>query len=125
VPDDKLDALLIDPAGEKTGMRLRTLAMRLGIQEKDFYIIKAKAGTFLNQLIIEAASGTVPADKSDEKKDYQSHGQTWFKSVEGGCELAEKVFTLGIWPLLQPQLIPFLNAVRKAVNLSAIKSLNP
>jgi putative ATP-dependent endonuclease of the OLD family len=125
VPDDKLDALLMDPAGEKTGMRLRTLAMRLGIQEKDFHIIKAKAGTSFKQLIIEAASGTVPTDKSDEKKDYQSHAQTWFKSEEGGRELAEKVFTLGLWPLLQPQLIPFLNAVRKAVNLSAIKSLNP
>ena len=30
LPDDKLEALLTDPEGEKTGMRLRTLAERLG-----------------------------------------------------------------------------------------------
>jgi putative ATP-dependent endonuclease of OLD family len=43
VPDDKLETLLTDPEGEKTGMRFRTLAERLGIQEKDFATIAAKA----------------------------------------------------------------------------------
>jgi hypothetical protein len=101
VPDDKLEALLTDPEDDKTGMRLRTLAERLGIQEKDFEIIKNKATSALKALILEAALGTVPADKSLEKRQYQSHAQTWFKSIKGGRELAGKVFSLGMWPNMQ------------------------
>jgi len=125
LPDDKMEALLTDPADDKTGMRLRTLADRLGIQQKDLATIKAKAGSGLKALILAAASGSVPDDKAAEKKQYQSHGQTWFKSVEGGRELAEKIFSLGIWPTLKPQLMPFCNAVRKAVDLDEIPDLDP
>jgi len=125
VPDDKLEALLTDPDDKKTGMRLRTLAERLGIQEKDFATIKAKAGLGLKALIVEAAMGTVPQDKTAEKKQYHSHGQTWFKTMEGGRELAGKVFTLGLWPTLKPQLMPFCNAVRRAVDLDEIAELTP
>ena len=57
VPDDKLEALLTDPEGKKTGTRLRTLAERLGIQEKDFATVKAKAGSGLKALIAQAAMG--------------------------------------------------------------------
>jgi putative ATP-dependent endonuclease of OLD family len=35
VPDDKLEALIVDPIDEKTGMRLRTLADRLEIKDKE------------------------------------------------------------------------------------------
>jgi putative ATP-dependent endonuclease of OLD family len=125
LPDDKLEALLTDPENDKTGMRLRTLADRLGIQEKDFETIKGKAGSDLKALIIAAALGTVPEDKSAERKQYQSHAQTWFKSVEGGRELAGKVFSLGIWSTLQPQLMPFCNAVRQAIDLAAIEDVSP
>ncbi len=125
LPDDRLEALLTDPEDEKTGMRLRTLADRLGIQEKDFATIKAKAGSGLKTVILEAALGTVPQDKAAEKKQYQSHGQTWFKTSAGGRELADKVFKLGIWPTLKPELMPFCNAVRKAVDLDEIPDLNP
>lgn len=124
LPDDKLEALLIDPEGEKTGMRLRTLADRLTIQEKDFEVIKAKVRSGLKTLILEAALGTIPQGKAQEKKQYQSHGQTWFKTSTGGRELARKVFTLGIWPTLKPDLLPFCNAVRKAVDLEEIPDLN-
>jgi putative ATP-dependent endonuclease of OLD family len=125
LPEDKMEALLTDPAGDKTGMRLRTLAERLGIQEKDFATIKTKAGLGLKVLILAAAMGTVPDDKAAERKHYQSHGQTWFKSVEGGRELAAKVFSLGIWPALKPQVMLFCNAVRKAVDLDEIPDLIP
>ncbi len=108
VADDRLEVLLTDPEDDKTGMRLRTLAERLGIQDKDFETIKAKAGSGLKALILDAALGTVPADKSPEKRHYQSHAQTWFKSVKGGRELAGKVFSLGMWPSMQPKLMPFL-----------------
>lgn len=122
-PDDKLETLLTDPRGEKTGMRLRTLADRLAIGEKDFASIKMKAGSGLKALIIEAALGTVPAGREAEKNQYKSHAGTWFKSVDGGRELAGKVFSLGLWPGLKPQLLPFCNAIRKAVDLPEIPDL--
>lgn len=119
LPDDKMEALLTDPEDEKTGMRLRTLAERLGIQEKDFATIKATAGA------LAAASGSVPDGKAAEKKHYQSQGKTWFKSVDGGRELTAKLFSLGLWPELKPQLLPFCNAVRKAVDLDELPDLTP
>jgi putative ATP-dependent endonuclease of the OLD family len=123
LPDDKLETLLIDPEGEKTGMRLRTLQERLDILEKDFATIKTKAGSDLKAVMLAAASGTVPDGKAADKKHYQSQGQTWFKTVEGGRELAAKVFALGLWPLLKPELMPFCNAVRKAVAIDEIQDL--
>jgi putative ATP-dependent endonuclease of OLD family len=125
VPDDKLEILLIDPEDDKTGMRLRTLADRLGSQEKDFETIKSKAGAGLKALILAAALGTVPEDKASEKKEYSKHAQTWFKTEEGGRELAAKIFSIGAWPMLKPQLIPFCNAVRKVVGLAEIEDLAP
>ena len=125
VPEDKLEALLIDPMDEKTGMRLRTLADRLDSQEKDFETIKTKAGAGLKALILAAALGTVPQDKESEKKPYQGHAQSWFKNVAGGRELAGKIFSLGAWSMLKPQLMPFCNAVRKAVDLPEIQDLAP
>ena len=123
--DDKLETLLIDPADEKTGMRLRSLADRLGIQEKDFESVKTKAGSGLKTLILAAASGTVPEDKTLEKKQYQAQAQIWFKTVCGGRELAEKIFSLGAWSALRPQLMPFCNALRKAVDLPNIADIAP
>ena len=123
--DDKLETLLIDPADEKTGMRLRTLADRLGIQEKDFESVKTKAGSGLKTLVLAAASGAVPEDKTLEKKQYQAHAQIWFKTVCGGRELAEKIFSLGAWSALRPQLMPFCNALRKAVDLPSIADIAP
>ena len=123
LPEDKLEALLIDPSGEKTGRRLRTLAERLGIQDKNFEAIKIQAGSELRVRILEAALGKVPEDKVSEKKHYKAHAQDWFKTIEGGGELAGKVFTLGGWAKLQPQLMPFCNAVRKAVGCAEISDL--
>jgi hypothetical protein len=124
-PDDKLEALIIDPTGEKTGRRLRSLADRLDIEEKDFASLKAGAGPNFKGLIIEAASGTVPVGKEGERNEYKSHAGSWFKSFEGGKELAGKVFSLGIWPALKPTLLPFCNAVRKAIGLAEVLDLSP
>lgn len=115
--EDRLEGLIIDPRDEKTGMRLRTLADRLGIQEKDFETIKARAGSGLKQLILAAALGSVPVEKQSERKSYQAHSQIWFKTRKGGRELAGKVFTLGLWPSLTADLMPFCNGVRKAIGL--------
>ncbi len=123
VADDKLEALLTDPTGRKTGQRLRTLADRLGISEKDFSIVSAEAGTGLKTLIIEAATGVVPAGKAIEANEYKSHAQAWFKTLQGGHELAAKALTLGPWAICRAQLLPFCNAVRKAVDLPDLADL--
>lgn len=124
VPDDKLEAFITDPVGEKTGIRLRTLADRLGIAEKDFARIEAKAGTDFKARIVEAALGTVPTGKEGEKNEYKAHAGRWFKSVDGGRELAGKLFSLALWPALKPQLLPFCNAVRTAIGLTEIADLH-
>lgn len=124
VPDDKLEAFITDPTGEKTGIRLRTLADRLGIADKDFAALKAKAGADFKARIVEAALGTVPAGKESEKNEYKAHAGRWFKSVDGGRELAGKLFSLALWPALKPQLLPFCNAVRTAIGVGEIADLH-
>jgi hypothetical protein len=123
LPDDKHEALLTGPEDSKTGIRLRTLQERLGTPDKTFATITTAAGANLRTVILAAALGEVPADKTDEKKHYHGHSQSWFKSVNGGRELAVKVFTLGIWDKLKPELLPFCNAVRKAVDLDEVVDL--
>lgn len=120
VPDDRLEALLTDPADEKTGERLRTLARRLNMEDKDFASVAAKAGANLRTVIIEAALGRVPKDKASETKVYRSHAQQWFKTEAGGRELASKLFRLQLWPGMKEQLLPFFNAVRKALDITEI-----
>ncbi len=124
VPDDKLEAFITDPTGEKTGIRLRTLADRLGIADKDFAALKAKAGADFKARIVEAALGTVPTGKESDKNEYKAHAGRWFKSVDGGRELAGKLFSLALWPALKPQLLPFCNAVRTAIGLDEIADLH-
>ena len=116
LPADKLEDLIRGPE-DGPGSRLRTLAMRLGIEDKEFATIKAAAGDNLASLILEAALGVVPAGKDSEKKTYSSQSQTWFKSVAGGRELADKLFSLGLWPSFKPALMPYLNAMLGAVGL--------
>jgi putative ATP-dependent endonuclease of OLD family len=125
VPPERLEEFIKDVDGD-SGVRRRTLAERLEIPEKDFSVIAAKA-TDLTTLIIEAAVGAIPdnkkgADKS-EKKALKKHAERWFKSVDGGRELGAKVFEFGLWPKLEDQLLPFLNAIREAVSLPEITKL--
>jgi putative ATP-dependent endonuclease of the OLD family len=126
VADDRLEALIADPDGDHTGDRLRTLADRLGIADRSFSAIKAKA-TDLRALIIETATGRIPADKANasdpEKKTLRSHQRCWFKSYKGGVELCQKIFDLAVWPRVKGQLLPFINAVRKTEKLPAITDL--
>jgi hypothetical protein len=122
-PEMKLEGLMADPRGEWTGMRRQTLALRLGIEAKTFAEVAAAAGDKLRPTMVEAALGTVPAGCEEDKKKYKAHGSTWFKSAAGGRELADKVFTLGLWPALNPHLLPFCNGVRAAAGLREIEGL--
>lgn len=126
IPEDRIEDFIKDSEGN-SGMRLRTLAERLGIDEKDFSVIKSKAKD-LRELIIEAAIGAIPKEKMDadkaEKHRLKSHAGTWFKSVDGGRELATKVFNFGLYPQLVKPLLPFLTSVREAVLPPEITSLS-
>jgi len=123
--DEQIEPFITDPEGEKTGQRLRTLMMRLDIQAKDFASIKAAAGSNLKRLIKEAAGGAVPDGTADaaNKKTYRKQSQDWFKTEQGGRELASKLFSLGIWPSLKTQLLPFCNAIRVSAGMSPLEDL--
>ena len=100
--------------------------MRLDLQDtKEFSAIAAKAGDQLLKIIIEAATGMVPENKKDASpeivKSYKVHDRYWFKSLEGGHELARKAISLGAWKSLQPQLQPFISAVRSYAVLASNK----
>ena len=125
ISDEKLEVLIKDPSGEKTGVRLRTLAERLGITsgDKSFQTVKEAAGSSLREFILDAALGRVPTGREEEKNHYKSHARNWFKSEAGGQELAQKVFSFGLWPSFRNILLPFCNAVRNAVDLSEIADL--
>lgn len=125
VPDEKLEELITDPDGDKTGSRLRSLADRLDINDKSFAAIKAAAGAHLKSLIIEAALGKVPAGKESSKKEYKAHAQTWFKTRAGGRELFEKAIALSLWAALKPELMPFCNAVRTACGVEEREDIVP
>lgn len=126
VPAQSLETFIRDREDEHTGDRLRTLAERLGLADKDFSSIVAHCPD-LTALVIAAATGTVPDDKKDAEKSakrvLQKHAEKWFKSAEGGTELAAKVFDFNLWPQLKRQLLPFLNAVRAALSLSEMTDL--
>ena len=117
VPEDRIEDFIKDSEGN-SGMRLRTLAERLGSDDKDFSVIKSEAPD-LSKLIIEAATGATPKEKMDadkaDRNRLKSHAGTWFKSVEGGRELATKVFEFRLYPKLVKQLLPFLTSVREVV----------
>jgi putative ATP-dependent endonuclease of OLD family len=122
VPITDIEKLIEHPQAEKTGTRLRTLADRLGIgEDKSFANILANTADIKN-LILEAATGKVPPGATDPKR-FKSESACWFKSINGGKELLEKVFSLGLHTQLEPQLLPFVNAVRTAIDLPALTSL--
>ncbi|MDR3717401.1 MAG: AAA family ATPase [Bryobacteraceae bacterium] len=125
VADDDLEAFIVDPEGE-SGDRLRTLAVRLGIEGKSYAAILGAAGGPANvrNLIVAAATGSVPAGTPEgQKKAFKSHGKTWFKTEAGGRELGRKMLEFQLWPKLEGQLLPFLNAIRQAVELPVITKL--
>lgn len=121
IDETDLEALIIDPSGGNTGMRLRHLADRLDIDDKSFPAIQAEAGDTLHELIIAAAIGQVPEGvPKEDRKQWKSQSANWFKSREGGRELAEKVISLNGWTKLRPEIQPLFSAVaeRLQINMS-------
>jgi len=123
----KLWEVIEDPDGEKTGMRLRCLAERLRIDDATFQRIREVAGPNLKELIVDAASGNCPDDPSlttDDRKRMKGWCKSWFKTEEGGRELAKKVFDLDVWPNLRPTVLPFINAIRQSLSEAPIGDLS-
>ena len=128
IPDDKLFDLLKDDEGDFDGLRLRTLADRLNIQDKEISTIRqaiSAQGKTIRQVIIDAATGSKSDAPPNKEKEWKSHSRCWFKSERGGRELAEKMIALGGWDVLAPAILPFVNAIRGAVNLPSVEKLRP
>ena len=124
VTNERLEDFIKVPDGS-SGNRLRTLADRLGIQNKDFVAI-TKESNDLRELIIEAAAGKGQSSNKNctlNEKELKAHARIWFKHEEGGRELADKVFSFGLWPDLEAQLLPFVNAILGAVSLPPVTKL--
>lgn len=127
VPDERLLELLKDGEGELDGYRLRTLADRLGLQDKTTEAIgaalKASDQTWRG-LIIAAATGSKEGAPEGQDKAWKKHSQQWFKSTYGGKELAQKMVALGAWSDVQPKLLPLINSVLVAVGRPALQKLD-
>ena len=124
---DQTFALLEDPADENTGRRLRTLAERLETTDASFDALTERAlerGGAIKEThdhplipwIIQAATGSVPDALQEAsrvlRKPFVGHASAWFKSIEGGRELAKKVRDLGVWDIQLNELLkPFIKAV--------------
>jgi putative ATP-dependent endonuclease of the OLD family len=119
VPVDNLEVLVADPDEVQTQPRLSSLVDRLKaldpkseFPKHDFGIIAAAAGDVLRDLIIAAASGATDGAPAGQEKTWKKHGKRWFKSLDGGHELAIKAYELGPMAALDAQLRPFINAVK-------------
>ncbi|CAG4890815.1 DNA replication and repair protein RecF [Paraburkholderia gardini] len=127
VPEAKLLELLKDRDGELDGYRLRTLADRLGLQEKTPEAIGAAliaSGKSWRALIISAATGNKEGAPAGQEKAWKKHSQQWFKSTAGGRELAEKMVALGALRDLEKKLLPLINSVLVAVGQPALEKLD-
>lgn len=124
---DQVHALIVDPQDEKTGLRLRTLAERLEITSPSFEALTERAfelagGSRAQQehplvpWIVQAATGAVPDTLRDappaQRNPFKGHATAWFKSIDGGRELAQKVRALGVWERQLNELLrQFVDAV--------------
>lgn len=115
----RLQALITDPENRKAGQRRRSLIDRLGLNpDATLEQIQLAAGDGLQQVVVEAALGTVPDGiEGDEQRGmYRGHAQQWFKSRAGGRELAIKVHDTGLWPELEPAFRGLLTVLRQEIH---------
>lgn len=118
IADDGLQALIVDPEDLRTQPRLASLVERLRILEPtaefakhDYATISTVAGDRLRALIIAAASGDANGAPEGVAKTWKKQGKHWFKSLEGGRELAEKAYALGAMEKVLPKLRPMIDAI--------------
>ena len=125
VDDDRLRDLVSHPDAGTEAERRITMAARLQIDAKSTEAIMAAASCRLRAVLIAAATGSKGgAPDGPAEKTWRGHGRRWFKSVDGGRELAEKMFNLGVWPCVKPDLMAFLNAIRGALGQDMIEDVH-
>ena len=122
IPDEHIPQLIGTSDDENYGYRLKQLMDRCGARERTLQSIEiklAETDKTLKQLVIEASSGNTDgaADKI-EKSTWKSHSSSWFKSEQGGRELAEKALELGGWRILEPKLVPLITAILASADLA-------
>ena len=85
---------------------------------------QAAYSLFVNT-IIEVAIGRVPKDaESNQRHKFESMGRVWFKSIEGGEELAEKMLLFGAWkPAIEEQVMRSVKAYLEAVGVTPKENL--
>lgn len=114
-PADLERLIAIPPPDDwRSSQRRKSLALRLGLEDSRIETIVEAAGGRVMDVLIEAATGFVPADmkgNKDKEGACKGHSRQWFKSIEGGAELANKMFELNAWPRAKPRLLPFLTAI--------------
>lgn len=127
IPDEKLKDLLTNEDDGLTGYRLRSLADRLKIGEKNFSSIETalqEQGRSLKSVIIDAATGSIDGAPAGEEKQWERHAQNWFKSESGGEELAKKMISCGAWPEIQKKLLPLINEILVASGRPTVTGLD-
>jgi putative ATP-dependent endonuclease of the OLD family len=126
-PEAKLTELLKNGDGTLNGDRLRTLADRMGIQDKQLEAIQAATlaqGKSLHELIIEAAIGGTNGAPPAREKAWKKHSQYWFKSEVGGRQLAVLMLRYGAWQNLQGELLPLINSILHAAGKPPIATIS-
>jgi putative ATP-dependent endonuclease of OLD family len=130
LPDDYLEALLKDGEEDWDGYRLRTIATRLGVQDKSIESIQsalAEQQLELKDLIISAATGDNDGiEGKSAKKEWKKHAQSWFKKADGsgGRELLFHVEASKVWDDLEPTLRPFFNAILDLSGKPSVEKVN-
>ena len=123
----------LDEAGQIVGQVGRHLGLRDGEERRErrdevvghgevhhlvLQLVGLAGQRHLLQQIVGARRGPLAAHPRALRLGRQRHRR-------GGRELAAKTLALGIWADLKPQLLPFCNALRKALNLAELADLPP
>ncbi len=123
IPAANLECLFLDREGDWDGYRLRSVADRLAINEKEFNALLRAVNDDREALrteIIKAATGntddineSIPEKRKSIAKEWKKHSRNWFKKEDGsgGRELLSHIIENNKWKDIEPLLRPFFNSV--------------
>ena len=149
---NRLHEFISHPEPEKTEARLKSIASCINLtlnsnatpekavnqiwdkilNRKDFKKLFGEvkndaAYALLGKVIVAVSSGRAPkgivlAQKAEHI--LEKFGSSWFKSIEGGEELFEKMYLFGAWkPTITLQLMPSIKAYLEAVGVTPVDEL--
>ena len=113
------------------GDRLRTVAERLAIGNKEFeYLLDTcnSDRSVLKQYIIDAATGdtsSVSSEDKSTKKTWKNHSRKWFKRADGsgGRELVRHLVKTNQWVKVEEELRPFFNSILSLVDIQQVERI--